>query len=171
MARHRVTEVVWESVIARHDAVLLRLATRPAQARPLPLSDRLPDLGPDPARLGTMQEPPPRLYVIGHPGGRDLQFSFQDNTLLDHEDREGGHRASSDVCRLHYRTPTEPGSSGSPVFGADCWEVLALHHAGRKDGMPCLNNRPEGTYSANEGVSLASIRMAAAAESPGPAVA
>jgi hypothetical protein len=48
--------------------------------------------------------------VSPHPGGRDLQFSFQDNVLLDYEDRAGGRRAVADVCRVHYRTPTEPGS-------------------------------------------------------------
>jgi hypothetical protein len=168
-ACYNVTEVAWESAIAYHDAALLRLTTRPGMPKPLPVSDGLPDLGPDLARLGTALEPPSRLYVIGHPGGRELQFSFQDNILLDHEDRTGGRRALADVCRVHYRTPTEPGSSGSPVFGAEAWCALALHHAGRKDGMPCLNGRPEGTYSANESVSIASIRAAAMAAAASPA--
>ncbi|MGX4688296.1 trypsin-like serine peptidase [Streptomyces sp. JNUCC 63] len=30
---------------------------------------------------------------------------------------------------LHYKTDTEPGNSGSPVFN-DQWEVVALHHSG-----------------------------------------
>ena len=37
--------------------------------------------------------------------------------------------------------------------------------------MPCLNGRAEGTYGANEGVSIASIRAAAAAGASTPAVA
>jgi hypothetical protein len=169
--RYGVAEVAWESAIVRHDATLLRLTIRPTGAKPLPCGDQLPDLGSDFGRLGTALDPPRRLYVIGHPGGRDLQFSFQDNILLDHEDRAGGRRAVADVCRVHYRTPTEPGSSGSPVFAAEAWRVLALHHAGRKDGMPCLNGRPEGTYGANEGVSVASIRGAATTEASSSAVA
>jgi V8-like Glu-specific endopeptidase len=64
--------------------------------------------------------------------------------LLDHNDR-----------LLHYRSPTEPGSSGSPVFN-DQWELIALHHAGGTD-LPRLNNHG-GTYAANEGITLPAIR-------------
>lgn len=52
-----------------------------------------------------------------------------------------------DICEyerlLHYRTPTEPGSSVRPVFNAR-WEVVALHHA-----VSPTTRRPE--YEANEG--------------------
>ena len=59
-----------------------------------------------PAGSRTWTEIPPRAYIIGHPRGLSTpQFSLQDNVLLDHDDRF-----------LHYRSPTEPGSSGSPVF-------------------------------------------------------
>jgi len=58
--------------------------------------------------------------------------------------------------RVHYRAPTEGGSSGSPVFNASAWEVIALHHKGGMLGMPKLNGAT-GTYAANEGISLASI--------------
>ena len=73
-----------------------------------------------------------------------MSFSLQDNLLLDWDER-----------KLHYRTPTEPGSSGSPVFN-DQWELIALHHAGRAD-MRKLNGLA-GTYEANEGISIHAIR-------------
>ena len=60
------------------------------------------------------------------------------------------------VCRVHYRATTEGGSSGSPVFNATLWEVIALHHMGGKTGMARLNG-DAGTYAANEGISLLSI--------------
>lgn len=42
---------------------------------------------------------------------------------------------------VHYRTPTDPGSSGSPVFNQK-WELVALHHAS------------SSALSANEGVRM-----------------
>src|SRR6185503_13479072 len=86
----------------------------------------------------------PRVYVIGHPGGRELTFSLSDNVVL-------GFRTP----RLHYRTPTEGGSSGSPVFTVD-WDVLALHHAGALD-MPKLSGK--GRYAANEGIWMSAIKQ------------
>ena len=60
----------------------------------------------------------PEVRVIGHPAGRSLSFS--DNQLLDHRDP-----------LIHYRTATEGGSSGSPVFNKE-WRLRlsGLHHAG-----------------------------------------
>jgi tetratricopeptide (TPR) repeat protein len=89
----------------------------------------------------------PRVYVIGYPGGRGLSFSVHDSNWLD-----------TDGVKLHYRTPTEPSSSGSPVFDQRFWTLVALHHSGRKD-MPRLNGQP-GTYEANEGFSVSAIRAA-----------
>ena len=86
-------------------------------------------------------------------------FSFQYNELLDREGPTGGKPQIPGVCRVHYRAPTEGGSSGSPVFNARLWEVIALHHKGGKIGMPKLNGVP-GEYAANEGVSLQSIKEA-----------
>jgi V8-like Glu-specific endopeptidase len=87
-----------------------------------------------------------RVYVIGHPAGRELSYSINDNVLLDYDDRV-----------LHYRAPTEHGSSGSPVFNRD-WDVVAVHHAGRSD-MPRLRGR-QGTYPANEGIWIEAVRRA-----------
>lgn len=79
-----------------------------------------------------------RLYIIGHPKGESLKISLQDNVFL----------AAKDPF-IHYRTPTEPGSSGSPVFDQN-WDLVAIHHAG-SDKKPKLDNSGE-TYEANEGI-------------------
>lgn len=106
-------------------------------APPIPLAAARPPLG------GA-----PRVYVIGHPKGGGLSLSLNDNALLDYDER-----------LLHYRAPTDPGSSGSPVFNED-WELLAIHHSGGDD-MPKLNGKP-GTYAANEGIWIQAVRKAIA---------
>ena len=77
-----------------------------------------------------------RLYVIGHPYGEILKISLYDNYLIEIAEEEG---------RLRYRSPTEKGSSGSPVLSEDL-EVVAVHHATRNDML------------ANQGVLLDAIR-------------
>lgn len=89
----------------------------------------------------------PRVYVIGYPGGRGLSFSIHDSNWLD-----------TDGVKLHYRTPTEASSSGSPVFDQKFWTLIALHHSGKK-AMQRLNGEA-GTYEANEGISVNSILKA-----------
>lgn len=142
---YAVTEILWNSPPERHDASLLRVQPALEGIAALPLAASLPALDEE-----------ARVYVIGHPGGRDLAFSFQDNELLDHEGPPAGKPPIPGVCRVHYRAPTEGGSSGSPVFNADSWEVIALHHKGGKLGMPRLNGK-EGSYAANEGIWMRSI--------------
>ena len=143
-----VKTILWSSPVARHDASVLQLQGVSAGVAALPLAAALPPV-----------QNNAKVYVIGYPRGQDLAFSFQDNELLDHEGPPGGAPQIPGVSRVHYRTPTEPGSSGSPVFGANGWEVIALHHKGSKDGLPRLNGKA-GSYSANEGISLASIKGA-----------
>jgi V8-like Glu-specific endopeptidase len=86
-----------------------------------------------------------RAYVVGHPMGSGLQISLNDSLLLD---IDGAERL------VHYRTPTDPGSSGSPVFNTD-WEVIGLHHGGSRV-TPRLKGT--GNYEANEAISLLAIR-------------
>lgn len=145
-----VEKIIWTSRPDRHDASLLRLQTPVTGITPLPIARSLPPL-----------EETARVYVIGHPGGRDLAFSFQDNELLDHEGPPRGNPQIPDVCRVHYRAPTEGGSSGSPVFNSRLWEVIALHHKGGQIGVPKLNG-VGGYYAANEGIWLQSIASAVA---------
>jgi len=140
-----VAEIVWTSPVDRHDASLLRLETPVTGIAPLPLAAALPVI-----------DDTARVYIIGHPGGRDLSFSFQDNELLDHEGAPAGNPQIPGVCRLHYRAPTEGGSSGSPVFNSRLWQVIGLHHMGGKIGVRRLNGK-EGSYGANEGIAMQSI--------------
>jgi len=143
--RYPVTDIVWESPEEECDAALLRVEGLGPPLQPMKLARGLP-----------LRNQPARVYIIGHPGGRELSFSLQDNELIDHEGEKGGTPAVPGIVRVHYRAPTEGGSSGSPVFNASGWEVIALHHKGGMLGMPKLNGAA-GTYGANEGISLASI--------------
>ena len=143
--KYPVTEILWESPEEECDAALLRVEGLGPPLQPMKLAKGLP-----------LRNHPARVYIIGHPGGRELSFSLQDNELIDHEGEKGGTPAIPGIVRVHYRAPTEGGSSGSPVFNASGWEVIALHHKGGMLGMSRLNGA-DGTYGANEGISLASI--------------
>lgn len=120
-----------------HDALdlcVVRLSPTPEGLVGLRVANELPRRGPR-----------TKAYVIGHPEARPMQVSLHDSALLDYDD----------LPRLvHYRTPTDPGSSGSPVFD-ESWNVIAVHHAGRRDA-PRLDG--QGYYEANEGVALAALR-------------
>jgi tetratricopeptide (TPR) repeat protein len=142
---YEVQRVLWSSPVEECDASVLSLQERVSDVPPLPIARALPVI-----------DSSTRVYVIGHPGGRDLAFSFQDNKLLDHEGPPQGKPVIPGVCRVHYGAPTEGGSSGSPVFNGNSWEVIALHHKGGMLGMPRLNGQ-SGTYAANEGLWLQSI--------------
>jgi hypothetical protein len=99
---------------------------------------------------------------VGHPNRNPLTFALrgaindQHGTLVDKGPRKG--RTSPEY--LHYRTQTEPGNSGSPVFETANWTVVALHHSGPKVleiGLPKLGEK-QGSNSANEGICIVSIK-------------
>lgn len=132
--RYKVEELLWQSPIGEYDTTILRLNEKVEGYEDLIVAAEMPsNRGKD------------RIYVIGHPKGGDLSFSFQDNLLLDFNDD-----------RIHYRSPTERGSSGSPIFNGN-WELIGLHHSGSED-MPKLDG--SGMYPANEGIPLPSIKKA-----------
>jgi MinD-like ATPase involved in chromosome partitioning or flagellar assembly len=87
-----------------------------------------------------------RVYLIGYPRGHGLSFSMNDNLLLDHENPY-----------IHYRAPTEAGSSGSPVFDEE-WRLIGVHHRGGQN-IPRLHGRA-GTYEANEAIWIGAILQA-----------
>ncbi len=140
----------WESPPGQLDAALIELHPRPESIAPCPISE---------------QEPKPRetrVFVIGHPGGRERSISLTDNELLGCGSRPKG----APYRYLHYRTPTEGGSSGSPVFEFKDWSVIGLHHAGPnpESGTFQRLDGEEGEHKANEGISILSIRETASRE-------
>jgi tetratricopeptide (TPR) repeat protein len=135
----RVSEVLFCSPREVLDVTVARLEAPPALATPYPIAPQLPKNG-------------ARVIAIGHPGGGTLSFSLNDNELLDREEAPG--------WKVHYRTPTEGGSSGSPVFSRE-WNLIAVHHYGG-DAVPQLNGKP-GTYEANQGTSIQALRSAVTA--------
>ena len=116
------------------DVTIVSLETLPANVPGLKPAANVP-----------LPSPTTKAFVVGHPASGALQFSLHDSIMLD-------------ICEyerlMHYRTPTEPGSSGSPVFNAR-WEVVALHHAGAPNARRLHG---DGEYEANEGIILRSIR-------------
>lgn len=140
-----VSEIIWSSPIHELDTTILRFnAENLLNLKELTQNVELYQVAPTLPPLETSQSLSQRVYIIGHPAGGTLQYSFQDNLLLDYDD-----------SKLHYRTPTVGGSSGSPVFNAN-WDLIGLHHAGRTD-MPRLKGK-EGVYEANEGIWIQSIK-------------
>ena len=149
-----VERILWSSppgqlgdMTAGHDAcdvTVCMLNGLGAESHKLDLAKRLP-----------MISSASRAYIVGHPEGSGLQFSIADSELLDIDDQQK---------LVHYRTPTVGGSSGSPVFDLD-WNVFAIHHAGATD-TPRLHG--EGSYAANEGISMQAIRAAMEASPPSP---
>ncbi len=131
-AELEVRELLWTSPPAELDATLLEIDPPPAGAKPPPLAKKLP----------ATEGKDARVNVIGHPRGFSVRISLQDNQMVQVGDPF-----------LHYRTPTDPGSSGSPVFNQN-WELVALHHAS------------SAALSANEGVRM-DILLAAMKEDLG----
>lgn len=130
---YKVKELLWSSPPHELDATIVRLDEQVDETDLYPLAAVLPVVNNE-----------ARVYIIGHPGGGDLTYSIQDNLLLDYQHPPGF---------MHYRTPTKPGSSGSPVFNRD-WDLIGLHHKGGT--LQKLNQKP-GTYDANEGIWIRSI--------------
>lgn len=126
-----VGKILWHSPKHDLDACVLALPDDLSpQVRPLQVKRRFPRLGPD-RRV--------RAYVIGHPMGiPEIRLSLHNSLVLDIDERYAW-----------YRSPTEPGSSGSPVFD-DRWQVIALHHG----VTASMRGTAGGSTTANEGIRI-----------------
>jgi DNA/RNA endonuclease G (NUC1) len=104
----RFKSLIWTSPPSDLDATLLELESVPNGIKPPPKVTR------DPV-VSTKGDA--RVNILGHPKGYDLRISMQDNRVVGLEEKY-----------IHYRTATDPGSSGSPVFNQR-WQLVGLHHA------------------------------------------
>jgi Trypsin-like peptidase domain len=60
------------------------------------------------------------ILIVQHPQGMPMKLAMDTQAVIG---RNGN------GTRINYRTNTDPGSSGSPVFTMD-WDIVALHHSG-----------------------------------------
>jgi len=155
---------LWQSSSTRFDCAILPVTRRPAAVAPLEIchpETRLRSAAAD--GKGNLSGGS-KVSVIGYPLGGPLSLSVvgtiggANGMVVDIGARK---KDIKDPVYLHYRAPTEPGNSGSPVFETDGWTVVALHHAGFDmfEGRDRLDEKP-GKSHANEGVSIHSIRRA-----------
>ena len=100
--------VFWTSPPNDLDATLIEIDALPNGIEPLDISYRKPPV---------TENGDARLNILGHPKGLDMRISLQDNTFV-----------GLDETYLWYKTPTDGGSSGSPVFDQQ-WKLVGLHHA------------------------------------------
>ncbi|MES5866643.1 trypsin-like peptidase domain-containing protein [Bacillus cereus group sp. RP32] len=80
------------------------------------------------------------LNIVQHPGMRKKEIGIRNNTF------DGLNKEYPDFLR--YKTDTEPGSSGSPIYN-DSWELVGLHHS--------AGESKNGVFVNNEGILISSI--------------
>jgi hypothetical protein len=89
-----------------------------------------------------------RAFIVQHPDGRQRRLGFVRNVIT----------AVTDD-RVQYLTDTQPGSSGAPVFDAQC-RLIALHHRG---GTP-TQKTGKAPLTKNQGVRISRVHAALAAQ-------
>ena len=60
------------------------------------------------------------ILIVQHPQGMPMKLAMDTQAVIG---------LNGNGTRINYRTNTDPGSSGSPVFSMD-WDIVALHHYG-----------------------------------------
>jgi V8-like Glu-specific endopeptidase len=60
------------------------------------------------------------ILIVQHPEGTPMKLAMDTQAVIG---------LNGNGTRINYRTNTDPGSSGSPVFTMD-WDIVALHHSG-----------------------------------------
>src|SRR4051812_21884389 len=63
------------------------------------------------------------ILIVQHPKGEPMKLALDTQAVIG---------LNANGTRVRYRTNTDPGSSGSPVFTMD-WDLVALHHLGDPD--------------------------------------
>ncbi len=150
-------ELLWESPMAELDVAILRFREQtPEGIDPCPVAEVMPELRVETASKRIRRS---RVFIIGYPGGRDLAISTDDSVLQARGPKKWAAPDLHHIEFMHYRTPTEHGSSGSPVFDEAEWSIVGIHHFG--SGARRIRSLDGKRYwRANEGVSIFSIRDA-----------
>lgn len=97
------------------------------------------------------------VVVLGHPKGQDLSMPFSSFHLIDHDAPSPHDPAFAEPVKLQYKTATMPGSSGSPVFNAENWQLVGVHHRG---GRLRRLRRRGGRVMANQANWIVSVQKA-----------
>jgi hypothetical protein len=84
-----------------------------------------------------------RIYIIGHPEGKELAYSLQNSQLQ-------GYAKES----ILYHTPTSYGSSGSPLFNEN-WELVGIHRGYQKKSIQKNKNCKQCLI--NKGIPISAI--------------
>lgn len=151
IANFKIGEILWSSPEKEHDVCIARLEGVPdtLETAPIietPVAYESPDDDPE-QEIG-------RAYTVGHPQGRGIEFGLETPQVLDHELHVNG----DGVRRLHYRTPTEPGNSGGPVFHGEDLRIVGIHRcfttAPIRDSPKPFHGKP---YAANEAVGIHAV--------------
>lgn len=71
------------------------------------------------------------ILIVQHPKGDPLKLALDTKAI---------ESVNANRTRVRYRTNTEGGSSGSPVFDVN-WNLLAIHHWGDPDAKPAAPAR------------------------------
>ena len=155
-------EAIWQSPSYLHDVCLIPLNESVSHLPAVPLVHPSEEIT---ASSGETSHEGTQVAVVGHPRNESLSLSImgsienQNGVVVDYGPMRKGDK---DPIFLHYKTPTQPGNSGSPVFETNSWRLVGIHHAGFNEikGRPKLNGAI-GNNFANEGIYIGSIRRAA----------
>lgn len=71
------------------------------------------------------------ILIVQHPEGTPMKLALDTQAVVG---------MNGNGTRIRYRTNTDPGSSGSPVFTMD-WDIVALHHYGDPNWQKPLFNQ------------------------------
>ncbi len=169
---YTVSEVIWRSHADAHDCVVLRLdQPLPDIPKEITLCDQLPPLWLESAQIDPKlaTERASRVHIIGHPSGRPLEVTFEHHFFVDHDGPEDGRSLPDPVApvNVHYRAPTESGSSGSPVFDAGSLTLVALHNSVSQRPLRHRTGRGSRSYKANQGKWIRAICAAMAQDLAG----
>lgn len=157
-----LSDLLWSSPPEEHDVSVFRLSAKGALGPRLARTSALMQVADGLPHLHQMREErrkngevrrlkvPTTVYIIGYPMGQELSYSMRDNELVDQENVYG-RAPGPEPRRIHYRAPTEPGNSGSPVFNSRTLQLIGIHHSGGH--LERLNGQP-GRYDVNEGLWL-----------------